>query len=678
MLLCALAGTALLTFAATDPVLMKINGKNVRLSEFEYFFNKNKQQGQPESVQDYAKRFAIFKQKVACAEDLGLDTTSNFKSELEGYKNQIVQQFLTDTTVRDRLVHEAYVRSLTNLEVDHIMLPRGQNKADDEAQKQRLDSIRTCIENGQDFYEMAKKFSVDPSLKNNNGYYGWIVAGIFPYKWEEEAYKTPVGGLSEPFATDWGYHLIRVKASRPDPGTVEVEHILVMFPRNATDAQKDSVKLIADSIYSDVTAGGVDFEQEAKAKSQDRSAANGGRLPRFGVKMMVPEFEEVAFALPDDSISKPFATAYGYHIVKKLHHYPVETEAQARNRMLQLIQNDERGSMPYQAKVEQMKKAYNLQYNNDNVRNFLTQELNAHGQYDSTFVADVVGKATIPIFTYKGISVPLKSIAKRLNPKTKFASNDAAVGTIMGEIEPYANVEVMRHYRDNLIDDNPDYRNLFNEYRDGSLYFDVCKRQVWDAAPKDTVGLTRYFEQHRAKYAWTEPRFKGIILSTKNDSVMNLVKAEIKALGGFDCDTLTDALYHKFSDQIKQERMLFKKGENNKVDALWTADAPALGSWVGREVNTGDKRYPLSLVIRGGVVAQPEDYADVKGLVTSDYTEVLMAKWEKELAKKYPCTINQQVLAQAAKSQGASAQGTKAQAKKATGKKSRKSASRKR
>ena len=69
-----------------DPVLMKVNGKDVKLSEFEYLYNKNNsQQVQKQSIDEYVDMFVTYKLKVADAEAAGIDTTASFINE---YFNQ--------------------------------------------------------------------------------------------------------------------------------------------------------------------------------------------------------------------------------------------------------------------------------------------------------------------------------------------------------------------------------------------------------------------------------------------------------------------------------------------------------------------------------------------------------------------------------------------------------------
>ena len=185
----ALIGGVCLAFAAKDPVLMTINGKDIHLSEFEYLYKKNNQQQvEKETLDQYVDRFVTYKQKVADAEAEGVDTLKSFLAEYNGYKEGMVKDFLEDTTVNVRLEKEAYERMKTNVDLDHIMLPLGKDAKENKEILARLDSIRTCVIKGEDWGELAKKFSIDPAVTHNAGHYGYTASGIYPYGWEMVAY----------------------------------------------------------------------------------------------------------------------------------------------------------------------------------------------------------------------------------------------------------------------------------------------------------------------------------------------------------------------------------------------------------------------------------------------------------------------------------------------------------
>lgn len=106
-----------------DPVIMRVNNKDIHKSEFEYIYNKNSQQQiDHKSLDEYVTLFKNYKLKVAEAEAMGIDTTSAFKNELAGYREELAKPYLIDASVDDRLAHEAYDRMKEDVEVSHILI----------------------------------------------------------------------------------------------------------------------------------------------------------------------------------------------------------------------------------------------------------------------------------------------------------------------------------------------------------------------------------------------------------------------------------------------------------------------------------------------------------------------------------------------------------------------------
>ena len=625
-----LLGTAILAIAKGDPVLMTINGKDIKLSEFEYLYHKNNQQQvEKETLEQYVDRFVLYKQKVADAEAAGIDTTDLFLREFEGYQKDLAAPYMTeDTSYHWQFVNEAYERSLKEIDIDHFMLPIGANQAETNANLQRMDSIRNCILNGEDWETLVNQYSSDPSKQRNHGHYGYISANMFPYDFENQVYTTPIGQVSKPFSTQFGVHMIRVNNTR-DRNDVHAKHILKLFPKDATEEQKNACKVQLDSIYTLLKAG-ADFEEMAKNESQDGSARRGGDLGWFGRGRMVQPFEDIAFDLADGAISEPFATQFGYHIIKKVAH-GAPTLADLRPAIENAIARDNRASLIKERRLNDLKSKYRYKLNPE-LDGYLTQMLTDNGGLDSAFVVQTIKKCKLPLFYYgNNNSVPVSALFQQLNPKVNIPGIADAKANIMSKVDVVAEATLLDYHGRELVKSNPEYRNLLNEYRDGMLLFEISNQRVWKAASKDTVGLENFFAQNRAKYTWDEPHFKGIILSAKNDSVLNLVKADITK---FCPDTLTDALHNKYGNDIRMERMVVKQGENPFADylAFHDGDKPER------------KGYPEFMILEGGVINQPEEMSDVRGAVTSDYQDVLEQIWKEELAKKYPAKINKKVL----------------------------------
>ena len=628
-----LLGTVILAIAkGGDPVLMTINGKDIRLSEFEYLYHKNNQQQvEKETLEQYVERFVLYKQKVADAEAAGIDTTQVFKTEFEGYQKDLAAPYMAeDTSYRWQFVTEAYERSKKQIDIDHFMLPLGNNPEETQANLNRMDSIRDCVLNGESWETLVDQYSSDPSKPRNHGHYGFIGTGMFPYGFETEVYTTQPGEVSRPFKTQFGVHMVRVNDVRVRDD-VHAKHILKLFPKDATEEQKAQCKAKIDSIYA-LLKSGASFEEMAQKESEDGTARRGGDLGWFSRGRMVQPFEDIAFGLADGEISEPFATQFGYHIVKKVAHGIPSLEEQ-RASIDNAIGRDERAGMINEHRLNDLKTKCNYRLN-PAVDGYLTKALSASGQFDSTFVDQSIKGSTMPLFYYGDKqSVPVSELSSVLNSKATIPDAQKAKEYILSKVDPVAEKALVEYNARELVNINPEYRNLLNEYRDGMLLFEISNRRVWKAAGKDTVGLEQYFDANRGKYTWDEPHFKGIILSAKSDSVLDLVKADIMKFG---TDTLTDALHHKYGNDIRMERMVVKQGENNLADylAFHVGDKP------------DRKGFPEFMILQGSVINQPEEMADVRGAVTSDYQDVLEQNWKKELAKKYPAKINKKVLKQ--------------------------------
>lgn len=204
------------TKTSAAPTIATIGGQPVYTSEFSYVYNKNNANATDaytnESVRDYLKLYVNFKLKVREAEEMGLDTAKAFKKELEGYKKQLAQPYFTEKSVTDKLTKEAYERMKEEINASHILIKLNP----DADPKDTLNAytaimqIRQKIVNGESFENLAQQYSDDPSAKTNKGNLGYFTAFGTIYPFETAAYNTPIGSISNPVRTQFGYHLIKV------------------------------------------------------------------------------------------------------------------------------------------------------------------------------------------------------------------------------------------------------------------------------------------------------------------------------------------------------------------------------------------------------------------------------------------------------------------------------------
>ena len=185
------------------------------------------------------------------------------------------------------------------------------------------------------------------------------------------------------------------------------------------------------------------------------------------------------------------------------------------------------------------------------------------------------------------------------------------------------------------VDQNMKY--LIKEYHDGLLLYEISNREVWEKASKDEAGLEQFWKKNKKKYAWDEPRFKGIAYYTRNEKDIEAVKKCVKGKKFSEWAPILRETFNKDSVlNIRVEKGIFKKGTNGIVDRdiFGVADAKI------KEI----KDFPYTATF-GKELKAPEEMSDVRALVVADYQDAMEKEWIKVLKAKYPVVVNEEVLA---------------------------------
>ncbi|MDD3079882.1 MAG: peptidylprolyl isomerase [Paludibacter sp.] len=632
--LLVLSGTL---FAQTnDPVLMTINGKPVLKSEFEYIYNKNNSNNSldKKTLDEYVDLFVNFKLKVEEAKAQGLDTTKSFINELSGYRSQLTKPYLTDQKVDEQILQEAYDRMKEDVEVSHILIrvPQNASPEDTLAAWKKINAIEKRLTK-EDFAKVAKEVSEDQSAEKNGGYIGWISAFRTVYPFETMAYNTPVGTISKPIRTAFGYHIIKVHNRRNSQGEILVSHIM-RFTTQGDDAKNKAAKEKIDSLYQRVLAGD-DFGKLAKDYSEDRgSSVRNGELPWFGTGRMVPEFENAAFALKKvGDVSQPVQSAYGWHIIKLLDKRSLGSFESVKSDIERKVKRDERANRGQQAFIAKLRNEYNYTENAAAMADFV-KLLDGKTLNDSIFRLEI-SKLNKPLISFAGKQLTQADFVEYLK-KNSFSDKITAAEIIEDKLKSFSDKELLAYEDSQLENKYSDFRNLMQEYHDGILLFDISNSEVWEKASKDTEGLAKYFNEHKTDYTWEKPHFKGHIVYCKDQATYKAAKKLCKRLENDSIDKYLKTRLNDSIQYVKVEKGIYIQGENKAVDKYGFKDKKA--------AYEPAKDYPYVFVIGKNLKTTPEDYTDVRGLVTADYQEYLEKEWIAALRAKYPVVINKDVL----------------------------------
>lgn len=247
----------------------------------------------------------------------------------------------------NRLLREAYGRMLWEVRGSHLLiaLSATPSPSDTMVAWRRAQRLYQRVLAGEDIAVIAKEpgGSDDPTVDKNGGDLGWFTVAQMVYSFENAAYNTPVGEVSPPIRTKFGYHVLKVTGKRLARGQVKVAHIML---RSQDDSSAESQELQnrIREIYMQIASGTITWEEAVLKYSEDSSSnAKGGELPMFGTGKMIEEFEDVAFGLfRVGDLSAPVQTRYGWHIVKLLQKEPIPAFEDVQENLWKWIKADSR------------------------------------------------------------------------------------------------------------------------------------------------------------------------------------------------------------------------------------------------------------------------------------------------------------------------------------------------
>jgi len=233
----------------------------------------------------------------------------------ERYQQQLLNVItITRTGVKD--FYKTYRDSLPKLpmkaRVRHLLIPiRPSEVAKNKTYSFLLD-LKSQIENGGSFGDLAKKHSLDPGSKNNGGKMGWVKRGSLVKKFETEAFTLDIGKISDPIETEFGYHILETLEKQGDK--IRVRHILMSPETTKADSGLafNFGKALGDSVGTL-----SEFKKMVKKYSTDETTKNvGGDLGWIDpTNYRVPEIGQVIKHIDIQSCSPPVNSSIGFHLL---------------------------------------------------------------------------------------------------------------------------------------------------------------------------------------------------------------------------------------------------------------------------------------------------------------------------------------------------------------------------
>ena len=602
-------------------------GKPVSKEEFLRAFNKNPNPAanRKQALKEYLDLYINYKLKVQAAYDEKLQNDPTQQVELENFKNQVADNILNDEAKIDELVKEAFKRSQKDIHVQQVFIemPAGGDTA---AAYQKIQSAYKALKEGKDFGAVSKEFSSDAS-----GDLGYITVFTLPYQFENVAYSLKQGMISAPFKSNLGYHIFKNVTERKAVGSVKLSQILIAIPPSPSPEQSQSARKLADSVYNLVKEG-TSFETMVRTFSNDNnSAAENGQLPEVSVGQYNAAFEEAAFALNESNpISKPILTEYGYHILKLKEKKPVVEDinsALSSGELKEKVTKDVRmtnAKRAMAAKQLTLVKYKQAVYRANDLWRYTDSALK-NGK--SAPVAAVNDKTVLFSFAKQNITVDDWIKFARA---TRASSSSLSTLPYVDLLKGYVTITAGEYYKQHLNEYSPTFTQQVQEFKEANMLFGIMDSKVWSMANSDTAGLHDYYKKHQAKYQWG-PSADALIIVSSNQAVAEEVKQKIKP----DFSNWRTVI-ESYNGTLSADSGRYELGQLPVVDRTnflaGTVTAPVK--------NEADGTFTFNYIIKVYKVNEPRNFDDARGMVISDYQQVLEDKWLAQLKKKYPVKVN--------------------------------------
>ncbi len=621
--------------AQSEPILFTVDGQSVPASEFKYIYSKNNRDDadfSDKSIREYLDLYTKFKLKVREAYAMRLDTVTQLKLELDGYRKQLAESYLTDKEITDKLIREAYDRQAKDIHVAHIMVRTNPNVPNDTmAGYEKIKKIYNDLKSGVSWEDATRRFSEDNSTKDMAGDMGYITA-ILPngfYTFESAAYTTPAGTYSAPVRTSIGYHIIKVLDTREARGEMDVAHILLRVKSDGSN-EKD-VRTRIDALHQSLL-GNLSFEEAARKNSEDKATSDrGGFIGVMNINQFEKPFEDAAYALAKDGdISAPVRTRLGWHIVKRIKKRQQMVFDTVKKKIEAQITRDERIASARQAMVNRIKREAGYKVHDAVYNEFVTKAGDDLQTY--RWQVPVVDAATLfelggDVYTNLDFGNYVKNNARTRMGVAKGTANKEIMDKVFTE---FVNEKALYFEEKNLVNKYPEFKSLMREYEEGIMLFEATKINVWDKASKDSTGLRAYHVAHRNDYMWEE----RIEVSTLTlDSVSMSKMPQIKKWAAKKPLSVVAAKAIKKGIPVMITKRIYQKDEALPAGLTWTAGVKA-------DLPDGKGLVSVDRIIP----PQPKSLEEARGYIIADYQDELEKEWVASLQKKYPVKLDENVL----------------------------------
>lgn len=656
--------SSLCVFAQNDTdIILEVGSEKVTKAEFMKMYYRNNPTNSAnlnkQDLESYLDLFVNYKLKLLQAKEEGLDTTQAFCDEVQKYRKQIVEPYINDRTITDSLIQEAYDRELEFVRASHILItiPANASPEDTLIAYKKAMMVREKALKGENFAKLAAEYSDDPSAKNseekgqkiqgNGGDLGYFTSMLMIYPFESACYAMKKGEVSMPVRTNFGYHIINLTDRiAADFKTVDLKHVLISADKHS---EEEAERLINEA-RANVELWGID--SVAKVYSEDAySAQKGGWLIHQRCNTIPPEFVEAMQTMKEGELSMPVKSRYGWHFFRLTKRYPIPSLQEEKQAISQRISKDQRAYRSMESFMEKAKAEYGYKVNEKSLKELSTvvtdSVFSANWQIPSDFKGDKV------LFTIGDSSYTQMNMLNELYVSQRKQTPEYIPTFLEKFLKAYSDNKAYEYADERLEEKHAELAESMQSFKEGILIFAITDKEVWNRSLEDSIGVQVYYDANKKNYIWKERADATMWTLGKSINLKKATKLIKKYTNkGLTNDEINDKLLKAFSITENPKKYVayswnrYEKGANRNIDKLvWDTDIAK--DFSAKNVIVTDTVINTSknvvLVLRQFDMPKQKTLDECKGIVTSQYQELLEQNWIMTLRNRYTYKINYEV-----------------------------------
>lgn len=519
--------------APEDTVVGLVGGTEITYSDLRasFFISPLQEEQEPEvlkeEMMEFLDMYLIYRARVAAARADGYFEKEDILAELNQYQMQSVFPYWLEMRFRDELLDELVERSKTEVGTSHILIsvPADASPADTLQAWNQLMEARSIFldpEDETDFNTLAARFSSRQRGQSMGGDLGFISGGWAVKPFEDVAYTTPVGEVSMPFRTSFGFHLVHVYEVRETVPERSYSHIY--FRTRGEGSSPETGMARAEEAFSQLQEG-RDWDEVTLEFSEDADTRHtGGSIGWVQPARFQPRFlENIAKLSEQGQWGEPFESEYGIHIVRLDSVRTHESEQALREELYQRLRNLPRYRENRTFTLQNVRRVAGETFHDDAFQiylNLLSQDENGH--VSSVTLSDT--HRDLAIYEINNQIYTLGDFHAFLMQQLNGTGQGAFSYLMLEDFKQNAAQDVIV---DITKREFPDFADLSNRYHEGLAVFRLVEDQVWNYAAQDTTRLMEVFEANRDNYRFGT-RYRYFRISADSEERIQEAKTVIR------------------------------------------------------------------------------------------------------------------------------------------------------